>query len=465
LSGLQTITVDTASLYIPSNTVLDLGGNALAAPSSSCPPGTGLVVGTYKTNSLTGPQQLAGLGGLSAAANSSMGATVLFVAPNSGITYGLAAGVYCALNNIYLDGQPSNTLGTGAQALGSQWIMITAFANSTGAINISHPLIGAWGTAANPTYTGTMTCYDPNTVTVNSGLQNGVITLSGTCTASQLVYVDGATRFTMRNIRMSAAYSSSTTVVRTQRVMDSDFMDLSVDNTLATNLAFTCFIGTGLTFDNIRLTANGGTTSMYGLVLYNTVFSTVTNLQAHGMKNAGLALLQSFECTVMDVMITDCDSGGINTGGVWAATGTRNIVGNNIMTLGATGYAFNMGGLSGGPPTRYNQFWNVVSKNGASSNGINIASSASGNFFGGQLDRGVTSNSNLGNTDVGVFNCVKQSSNSNGFMAFSVHNATLTAVDFPATRMMAFSNLGDTQVYANVYGIDGVVRRASVTIS
>lgn len=454
-AGPQTITI-TQTLYIPSGVTLDLGGNYLAFPASSCPTGNQLVSATYRTNSLTGPTQV--IAALSAAGNSSMGATTLQLPANSATTAQLRVGMTCGLNNIYLDGAPGNNLLVGNFNNGVQYVTILAFNNATGIATISHPLIGAWGVPANPTYVGTLTCWDQNTIVRDAAFQNGFISISTTCAQTAIV-ADGVTRFTMKDIDVLApAYSTSQTIFMIRRAMNSQIQHVSVDSDTGSIAdAFLIDLATGLVGDTIRCTASTGATAVDGLVLSNIAFSVFGNLHLEGFQQIGLYLSQVFHSVFFDTDLQYCDQ-GVNVGALQLDKGSRYNVFTGVSIAGSTGDSVRLNTNNG---VKFNQFWGMVVKNpnGAQPAPILINTGAVANYFDGSFDRGVVQ----GGTS--ILNVVRQAVNSNGFTALSVGTSTPVAADFPANRMMAFSDSGESAFQVTVRGNDGVARSASVAVA
>jgi hypothetical protein len=449
-------------IYIPSNTVLDLGGNILEFESSgtSCPPSINGFAPMIQMLSPTGGP-VPSITGVLAVANSTEGSSSITIAANSFVSTGLAAGQLCQLNNMYVDGAPSVNYNSGADGTGAQMIKVLTFTNSSGVITFRPPLIGAWGNPANPTYVGTISCYTAASIVSNAGLINGGIMAGGNCQATQsaLVYAQGFTNLLISDIQMSGTWGGA--VPSGYGIVLLNGLDSTVRRISAVGLSGSA--GFGITpktvgnslFQEIRFESSVLTYGMYMRNLHHSTIDGLTSVDS----SAALAAMPATYCIFRDVVITHTPTSA-STGAVQTMSRARSNVFDGLTVSGGSECPIDLGSSG----DSYNQFRGLSLHNN-NNQGPCIAAGSIGNYFDGDIDASPASNGNAatsGPIDYYALNAFRAPLNADGFSRTIVHNTTMASTDFVQNRMLGFSFSGSgvgSNIVLQMIGADGVVRK------
>jgi hypothetical protein len=448
--GPQTITQGSAeNLYIPSGVTLDLGGNILTSYPSGCSGNVGAqytMVSTQFWDGTTRGGVQSHSASLAPVSQSNEGSLTITITASSFVSAGLAAGQYCVVNSPTVDGLTAGNFAT----------KLTSFVNSTGVMTFRDAL-----PAACVVGTCTVACYRSYSWPAGAGLRNGQLLGAGTCNsvAVTVMVIDGVDRFSMSDMVITGSFASATGFkwLDTNRMIDSNFERIMIRDLVGSTASNVWRISssTGSVYADISIT---NALSTFGVVLISSFYTVLDNIVIDSINVQALDITSAGYNMLSNIKVVRDELSGTNGAVSFDTRGRRNVV-NGLEVTGTANTAPLIFVATG---DHYNQLYGCVFRNPAITLGPRITGSAYGNFIEGDLD---LTASQVGSADPWLNNAYRNLNGPNGHAYIGLRNATLTNTDFPAMRMYAFYAATDTAAGVALMGVDGTIRRQTITLS
>ncbi len=192
--------------------------------------------------------------------------------------------------------------------------------------------------------------------------------------------------------------------------------------------------------------------------------STFQDIVSEAMSSVGVALVSSSFNSFKNVISASAGSRGLKFSG----KSNRNVF-HGLAVSGCQGYGVEFAGFG----DSNNQLYAAVLHNNAPGP-VLYGAGAVANYIDGDVQGTPTNNAisqagfSPAGFDANAGNLARQTvSGNNGFVATSVHNATVSSTDFPAGRFLVFSAQGTAflNFQVNLLGSDGTVRKSITSFS
>lgn len=457
-TGQQTISAASSGdvLYIPSGVTLDLGGNILGYWPNGCGANIGAsftsIYAGFWNNVVRGGQSATSPAAILSIQQANEGATVINTTASSYISTGLAVGQSCTIGGLL------SQEGLGTTSL---FTKLVAFNNATGTMTFRDPLPGVCPIGC------TVTCVTLASVVRNAGLRNGQFLAQGSCSSGAIepIVVSQVDGFQMSDIVITGGFPSASANWKgldISNALDSNFERITIrDLQLTGTVANPCLrfaFSSGTLVADLKITNSGCTTAFfYGAVAY----SVVSGVWIDSSTVAAIALTSgpSYNYfTAIDLLRADT---GTSNGAVTTDTRTRHNIFYDLSIIGSL--------ASGGAPLyfsntgdNYNQFYGTQIRGDPGARTVQLTAGVVGNFIEGDFD---STSFFSGSQDPWLSNAFRSLNGPNGHAYWGLRNSTITATDFPATRMYGFYAATDLFTGVAVMGTDSTVRKATITVS